>query len=88
MVIKVSDNRKAELNEIIVKNEEVKKMDFIPFFLQDAVRDKVLKSERKGERKGKLEMIKQMLADNMPLEVISKYSGFPKSQIQKLAHSN
>jgi len=64
-------------------------VDFIPFFLEDTVRDRELKSERKGKREGIIEnakdTAKRMLNDNFPLDQISKYSGLPQEQIKKLA---
>jgi predicted transposase/invertase (TIGR01784 family) len=43
------------------------------------------KGERKGIRKGKLEVVKQMLRENFSFDIISKCTGFPQSEIQKLA---
>jgi len=64
-------------------------VDFIPFFLEDTVRDRELKSERKGKREGIIESSKEtakrMLNDNFSLDQISKYTGLPKNQIKKLA---
>jgi len=72
-------------------------VDFIPFFLEDTVRDIKIKSERKGKRKGERkgerkginekakDMAKKMLNDNLPIDMISKYTDLPRKQIEKLA---
>ncbi len=88
-VIKVSEDYKNGLRDLILEREEVSKVDFIPFFLEDTVRDRELKSERKGKREGIIESSKEtakrMLNDNFSLDQISKYTGLPKNQIKKLA---
>jgi len=43
-----------------------------------------LEGKLEGKIEGKLEVIRQMLADNMPLDLISKYTGYPKNQILEL----
>jgi hypothetical protein len=60
-------------------------MDFIPSFLEDTVRERELKSERKGVDKKAKDMAKRMLRDNQPFDMISKYTGLPHDQLLKLA---
>lgn len=58
---------------------------------QKAIRDQrhMLASGRRegekiGELQGKLEMAREMLKDNMPIEKVAKYAGLSVEEIQKL----
>jgi hypothetical protein len=84
-VTKVSELHKKKLNELVREKEEVKKMDFIPFFLEDTVRERVRESRRKGSDNAKKRIAISMLRDNFPLEIIAKHTGLPHEKIQKLA---
>ena len=42
------------------------------------------KGEKRGELKAKIEIAKKMLEDNMPIEVIIKYSGLEEKELLKL----
>lgn len=59
--------------------EEIEKIELLPKQLR-----KKYKEEKIGELQGKLEMAREMLKDNMPIEKVAKYAGLSVEEIQKL----
>ena len=50
----------------------------------DGMRDGMKDGMKDGEEKGKKEIAKNMLKENMPIEVISKLTGLSQEEIEKL----
>lgn len=59
--------------------EEIEKIELLPKQLR-----KKYKEEKIGELQRKLEMDREMLKDNMPIEKVAKYARLSVEEIQKL----
>lgn len=62
-----------------VPPEEIEKIELLPKQLR-----KKYKEEKIGELQRKLEMDREMLKDNMPIEKVAKYARLSVEEIQKL----
>ena len=70
---------KLEVYEYVALKEYDEIMD-----LRTAEKKGVNKGIEIGAKKAKIDMVKSMLKDNLPLNMIEKYSGLDKKDILKL----
>jgi len=84
--IRLPERYKDRITYEIKKIEEESKMEFVPLWERDIHKEGKKEGRKEGRKDERIETAKRMLNDNLPVEIIAKYTGLSQEEIKTLMH--